>query len=72
LRANGFRKLCSAIWIDIKVASERPSPDESSDFIRWTNLIRGGMKEGRSLRGNRASFGHLRELKLKFAFNIGH
>jgi len=65
LRANGFRKLCSAIRIDIRVASERPSPDESSDFIRWTNLIRGGMKEGRSLRGNIASFGHLREREVE-------
>lgn len=60
MRGNGFRELYSAIWVDFKVASERPSPDESSDFIRWTNLICGGMKEGRSLRGNKASFGQLR------------
>jgi hypothetical protein len=30
------------------------------------------MKEERSLRGHKASFGKVREVKLIFAFNIGH
>lgn len=72
MHVYGFRELYSAIWVDFKVASERASPDESSDFLRWTKLIRGGMKEERSLRGNKASFGKVREVKLIFAFNIGH
>jgi len=71
LRANGFRELFSATQLDIKVASGGASPDESSGIIRSSKLIRGGMEEERSLRGNPGSFSPVREVKLKFAFNIG-
>jgi hypothetical protein len=65
LRGNDFKGLFSAARPNIKVASERASPDKSNRIIRLFKLIRGRMEEERSLRGNPASFGPVWEVKLK-------